>query len=274
VSVFVKTSSINGSTEVDLDARTESLSVSKTEDTGVGDLGLNEGSSIQLELGTNFEGNSVGTLGVPRSLTGSLEVAVDAVVVRSGIVAQVVGGMNSNTIFSSGITDSSVVTTNLAIQNVVGNFGTSEETLLTENRVNAEVGLEDIKSGNSVDIGLLVGSVDLGSLLVDRGEERGQEFELKTLGKVVLEFDLSVKMVGGSPSFGEGKTVLLVSVLGFKITNNDTGLVITLTVNLEGNTVRSSGLDFELDTTNGVVLGQKILGGLANIIESNRNRHL
>lgn len=35
------------------------------------------------------------------------------------------------------------------------------------------------------------------------------------------------------------------------------------------NTVRSSGLDFELDTTDGVILGQKVLGGLANIIESN-----
>jgi hypothetical protein len=35
------------------------------------------------------------------------------------------------------------------------------------------------------------------------------------------------------------------------------------------NTVRSSGLNFELDTTNGVVLGQKVLGRLANIIESN-----
>jgi hypothetical protein len=35
-----------------------------------------------------------------------------------------------------------------------------------------------------VDIGLLVGSVDLGSLLVNRGEERSQEFELETLYKV------------------------------------------------------------------------------------------
>lgn len=53
-------------------------------------------------------------------------------------------------------------------------------------------------------------------------------------GEVVLKFDLSVKMVGGSPSFSESETVLLVSVLGFEITNDDTSLVITLTVNLEG----------------------------------------
>lgn len=139
MSVFVKTGGINGSTEVDLNTRTESLSVTmickkrkayirtkhylqnkysnynlrKTEDTRVGDLGLNEGRGIQLELGTNFEGNGVRTLGIPSSLTGSFEIAVDAVVVRGSIVAQVVGGMDSNTIFSSGITDSSVVTTDL-----------------------------------------------------------------------------------------------------------------------------------------------------------------
>lgn len=32
-----------------------------------------------------------------------------------------------------------------------------------------------------MDIRLLVGSVDLGSLFVDRGEKRSQEFQLKTL---------------------------------------------------------------------------------------------
>ena len=41
-------------------------------------------------------------------------------------------------------------------------------------------------------------------------------------------------MVGGGPSFSEGDTLGLVSVLGLKVTNNDTGLVVTLTVDLEG----------------------------------------
>lgn len=119
MSVFVKTSSINGSTEVNLDTGTERLSITETEDTRVGDLGLDKGRRVQLELGTNFEGNSLGTLGVPRSLTGSFEVTVDTVVVRSSIVAQVVGSMNGNTIFSSGITDSSVVATNLTKKNTL-----------------------------------------------------------------------------------------------------------------------------------------------------------
>lgn len=164
MSIFVKTSGINGSTKVKLDTRTKRLSITETDDTRVGDLGLDESRRIQLELGTNFKSDSLGTLGVPRGLTRGLEVTVDTVVVRGSIVAQVVGSMNSNTIFSSGITDSSVVTTDLihfffrldhpffflyiktalfylAIQNVVGNFGTNKETLLTENGVNTDVGL-------------------------------------------------------------------------------------------------------------------------------------
>jgi hypothetical protein len=66
-----------------------------------------------LEFGTNFESNSVGTLGIPSSFTGSFEVTVNTVVIRGSIVAQVVGSVNGNTIFSSSITDSSVVTTDL-----------------------------------------------------------------------------------------------------------------------------------------------------------------
>jgi hypothetical protein len=252
--IFIETSSIDRSTKVNLDTRTEGLSVSKTEDTRVGDLGLNKGSRIQLELGTNFKSNGIRALGIPSSLTGSFEIAVDTVVVRGSILAQVVCGVNGNTIFKSRVTKSSVIATDLAIQNVVGNFGTSKETVLTKDRVNAEVGLEDIKSSNGVDIGLLVGGVDLGSLFVDRRKKRSQEFELETLSKVIFQFNLSVEVVGGSPSFSESETVLLVSILGLKITNNDTSLVVTLTVHLEGDTVRSSGLDFKLDATNGVVL--------------------
>lgn len=41
--------------------------------------------------------------------------------------------------------------------------------------------LEDIQSSNGVDIGLLVGGVDLGTLFVDRRKKGGQQLELKTL---------------------------------------------------------------------------------------------
>lgn len=57
-------------------------------------------------------------------------------------------------------------------------------------------------------------------------------FQLLT-GKVVLKLDLAVEVVGGGPGFSEGDTLGLVGVLGLEITNNDTGLVVTLTVDLE-----------------------------------------
>lgn len=69
-----------------------------------------------MELSTNFEGNGVGALRVPSSLTRSFEIAVDTVVVRSRVLAQVVGGMDSNTIFRSRVTNSGVVTANLSRQ--------------------------------------------------------------------------------------------------------------------------------------------------------------
>lgn len=53
-------------------------------------------------------------------------------------------------------------------------------------------------------------------------------------GKVVLELNLSVQVVGGGPGLSEGDALSLVSILGLEVTNDDTGLVITETVNLEG----------------------------------------
>ena len=41
-------------------------------------------------------------------------------------------------------------------------------------------------------------------------------------------------MVGGSPGLGEGDTLGLVGILGLEVTNDDTRLVVTETVNLEG----------------------------------------
>lgn len=34
-------------------------------------------------------------------------------------------------------------------------------------------------------------------------------------------------------------------------------------------TIRSSGLDFKLNTTNGIILGKEVLGGLTNIVKGN-----
>ena len=85
----------------------------KAKDTRVRDLGLDKSSGIQLELSTYFKANSIGTLGVPSSLTRGFKISIDTVIVRSSIVVQVVGGMDSDTIVSSRVSDSSIITANL-----------------------------------------------------------------------------------------------------------------------------------------------------------------
>ena len=121
-----------------------------------------------------------------------------------------------------------------------------------------------------------------------RGEWSAPSFKYiyTRTGQVVLQLDLAVQVVGSGPGLSEGDALGLVSILGLEITDNDTGLVVTLTVDLEGlfvfsqslcpfflhysstyHTVGGGGLDLKLDTTNGIVLGQKVLGGLANIVE-------
>jgi len=274
VGVLVELGSINGSTDRGLDTRAESLSITETNDTVVGDLGLDESSRIQLKLGTDFKSNRVSALGVPGSLTGSLDVSVDTVVVRSSKVRKVVGGMDSNGVDGSGISEGGIVAGDLAIENVIGDLTTGDETLVANNGVDGEVGLENVQRSNSVDVRLLVGSIDLGGLLVDGRKKRSQDFQLQALGKVVLELNLSVQVVGGSPSLSEGDALSSVGILGLEVTNDDTRLVVTETVNLEGDTVGGGGLDFELSATDGEILAEKVLAGLANIVESNRNGHL
>lgn len=56
----------------------------------------------------------------------------------------------------------------------------------------------------------------------------------KLTGKVVLELNLSVQVVGGGPGLSEGDTLGLVGILGLEVTNDDTRLVVAETVNLEG----------------------------------------
>lgn len=113
VSVLIELGSVNRGTDGSLDTRAESLSVTKANNTSVGDLGLDKGSGIQLKLGTDFKSNGVGAFRVPGSLTGSLDIRVDTVVVRSGKVGEVVCGMNSNGVDGGRVSEGSIVARDL-----------------------------------------------------------------------------------------------------------------------------------------------------------------
>jgi hypothetical protein len=121
------------------------IDLPKSKKTRVGDLCLDKGSAVKLILGTNFQSNGVGALGVPNSLTTSLNIRAYAVVVRGRENGQGVGGVNGNSILGSSVTEGGVVAGNLAIQNIVGNFTTSKETIVTNNSVDVEVGLRKVR---------------------------------------------------------------------------------------------------------------------------------
>lgn len=87
VGSLIQLGSVKETTNRDLDALAESLGVSETEDTGVVNLGLDKGIAVEVELSTDLEGNRglsvrMRGLGVPDSLGTSLDISIDAVVVR------------------------------------------------------------------------------------------------------------------------------------------------------------------------------------------------
>jgi hypothetical protein len=67
-----------------------------------------------------------------------------------------------------------------------------------------------------------------------RLNQRVVEKQNPLTGKVVVEFDLAIQVVGGGPGFSEGDPIGLISILGFKVTNNGSFLVVTLAIDFEG----------------------------------------
>lgn len=70
----------------------------------------------------------------------------------------------------------------------------------------------------------------------------GQEQTKLTLGDLVLEFDLSLEDVRGSPGLSESYTVLGVNVLALEITSDGVRLGIASSGNTESDVVGSAGL--------------------------------
>ena len=125
---------------------TPPIDLPKSKNTRVGDLCLDKGSAVELVLGTDFQSDSVGALGVPDSLTTSFNIRAYAVEVRGRENGQGVGGVNGNSVLGSCVTKGGVVASDLAIQNIVGNFTTSEETFVANNSVDVEVSLKETAS--------------------------------------------------------------------------------------------------------------------------------
>lgn len=167
---------------------------------------LDKGGGIKLVLGSNLELRLGRSVGVPGGLGTSLNLGVDAVVVRSGEHAQVVGGGDGSGVLGNGVTNGSSIAGDAASLDIVADLGTSEETVVADSHVTLEGGsLEEVEEGTGVEEGLLEVNVELGALAGVCGEELGEDFGLEALGDGVVELDLGVESVEGGPGLGESQ---------------------------------------------------------------------
>jgi len=244
VGSLVQLGGVKETSNGDLDALAESLGVSETENTGVVDLGLDKGIAVEVELGTNLEGN--GGLGallasgvslgrVPNGLSTSLEIGVDAVVVGGREDLEGVVGVESNRVLGGGVTGSGTEAGDGSASNIVSNVTSEQETLATDNDITSEGGaLEEINVGTGVETELLVVDTNLGVLLALGGEEASNNVQLQALGDLVLKLDLGGEEVAGGPGLSDGQTVLEVDVLGLELTVDGARLVVLVTEDVEG----------------------------------------
>jgi len=226
---------VEGETSRHLNTGAEGLGIAKNEKACGVNLCLDEGSSIEVCLSTNFKADVArGRLGIVDGLGTSLNVAADAVVVRSREGAHVPETVEGNSVFRSTVAKSSSVTGNASLGNVVSAFSTEKETVTTEDRVSGERrALEDIKEGTGVETGLLVDGVQDGVFGAFVGVESRVDLKFEALGDLVLDLNGTLENVGRRPGFGEGEAVLGVDVLGLQVTVDVLGLGVARASNLE-----------------------------------------
>lgn len=170
---------------------------------------LDESGIVELVLGGNLESNTVGLAGlrVPGSLSTSLNLRVDLVVVASSEDAQVVGSNDRGSVLGDGVSDSSRVLADLSVDNVVANLSTGKETVMANNNITVERrALEKVEETTGAEEGLLEVQVDLGALALGGREERCEDFSLEAVGEGVVKLDLGVESVGSGPGLGKGQT--------------------------------------------------------------------
>jgi hypothetical protein len=117
---------------------------------------LGEGQRVKSVLGRNFKTNLVSALGVPCSLSTSLHLRVNLVVVCSREDAQVVGSSDRSNVLRSGVSDSGRVVGNGSLLDIISSGSTSQETILSNYSVDVRGrAFEEIEEGSAMEVGLL-----------------------------------------------------------------------------------------------------------------------
>lgn len=174
---------------------------------------LSEGRGVKTVLAGNLQADVVAGLGVPGSLSTSLNLSVHAVVVAGREDREVVAGSDGSRVLGKAVTNGSGVLGDGSLLDIVTTLSTDEETLVTENDV--KIGgraLQEVEESTGIKVGLLEVEVELGTLGLRGGQVLGEDLSLEALGDVVVELELGVESVGSGPGLGEGEAYsLLVS---------------------------------------------------------------
>jgi len=95
---------------------------------------------------SNFHGDTtLGCLGVINSLSTSLHIGADTVVVAGSEVLQAVKTVNSNGVLGGVVANGSSVAGDLAISDVESSFTTDKETVTTNNSICGDSGLREAR---------------------------------------------------------------------------------------------------------------------------------
>ncbi|EEQ38357.1 conserved hypothetical protein [Clavispora lusitaniae ATCC 42720] len=266
---FSQLQGIEGSTETQSHAWSQFLRVRHSSQTGVSNLSLDEGGSIQLVLGGKLDVDSRGLNRIPSGLSTSLNQWGNLVVVSGSEDRQVGGGSNTNSVQWVSVTNTNRVLVELGGSNVVAQFSTCSEAIVSHSQVSCgDWALEQVEEQSGVDSRLLVEEVQLG-VLGTVWNHRGVQFTLQAWGQQLRQFNLGVQDIGVVPASGQSQTSSLVSVLGVDRSGN--GVVLgSLTLNGEGNTVWCGRLD--INSSRGQVekvLVQQVIGRLLDVRKCN-----
>ena len=111
----------------------------KSNDTRVVNLGLDERGGVKVSLSTDLESNTaVGGLRVVDSLGASLNVTANAVVIAGREGVQVVQGVNGDSVLWGVVTNGTSITGDVPASDVVRSLGTNEEAIATKDSVGGE----------------------------------------------------------------------------------------------------------------------------------------
>jgi hypothetical protein len=131
--------------------------------------------------------------------------------------------------------------------------------------------VEEVDKRAGVEAGLLVVGRECEGMGVLFGMEYAADVDFQTLCEVAFELEVRLEDVCGRPRLSERHAVFGVGVLGLQVALDDT-LLVAVAHDAEGDARRRACLDLERGAVDGEVLGQEVVGRLADILRRTRQR--